>query len=145
LLGYVVSAIAVWCLAFILLMASLVMPTLVQKKAGIAATLKLAALLVLDNPFFCVGLAVQFIVLAAISMVPLFFVAISGSAALVLSSSAYEMLARKYQAIEIAKGTAPAPERPIHVISRNGRLIFDDEKDDYLNRGLRDFLFPWKG
>jgi hypothetical protein len=144
-LGYAISGIAVWCLLFVALTSLLVMPALVQKKEGVRATLKITALLVLDNPFFSFGLALQFIILATMSLIPLLLVGISGSAAVVLSSSAYEMLARKYQAILVAKGDAPAPERPGHVMFRNGRLEFDDERDDYLNRGFRDFIFPWKG
>ena len=43
-------------------------------------------------------------------------------------------LSRKYAAVE-AHGDAPG----------RARVAFGDEEDDYLNRGIRDFLFPWKG
>ena len=55
------------------------------------------------------------------ALLPL-FIFIYGGAVLVLLSSAYELLSRKYD----------------HIAS-------NDAADDYLNRGLRDFLFPWKG
>jgi hypothetical protein len=29
-------------------------------------------------------------------------------------------------------------------VTRDGRVQVDDAHDDYLNRGLRDALFPWK-
>ncbi|HUW61149.1 MAG TPA: hypothetical protein VMZ06_09095, partial [Candidatus Bathyarchaeia archaeon] len=47
LLGYAMSGLAMWCLALVVLTQMLVMPALVQKKGGVAATLKLSALLVL--------------------------------------------------------------------------------------------------
>jgi len=60
----------------------------------------------------------------AVVMLPVFF-GLYGALCVVLSSCAYEMLHRKYAAGEAA------PRK--------------DEDDDYLNRGFRDFLFPWKG
>jgi len=144
-LGYALSALALWCLLFIGFMAMLVMPALVQKKAGVVETLKLTALLVLDNPLFCVGLALQFLVLAGFSLVPPVFVFLSGALATALASSAYEMLARKYALIELNKPGGEQAERPVNVVSKNGAWVYDEEKDDYLNRGFRDFLFPWKG
>jgi uncharacterized membrane protein YesL len=127
-LGFILSALAVWALVFIVLSALMAIPALVQKKAGPWATFKLAGALVLANPVMAIGLAIQ---LAAITFIcgvaaPLFFF-LYGSAVVVLLSSAYEMLARKYAAQ--ADPDAPPP---------------DDEDDDYLNRGFRDFLFPWK-
>lgn len=146
-LGYGLSAVALWGLVFLGLSALLVMPALVQKKAGVAATLKLAGLLVLANPVLSVGLAVQVLALTAIVVVvwPLFFF-LYGSAVIVLLSSAYEMLARKYAAT--ARGLAADF---MHHSERGAAVGPDktgtpsDEEDDYLNRGLRDFLFPWKG
>lgn len=141
--GYAISALALWCLAFVGLMALLVMPALVQKKAGLADTLKLTAVLVVDNPVFCIGLAIQMLGLVAISLVfsPLIFF-LSGSVAVVLVSSAYEMLARKYAA---QRANAGGGEGHIRAMGRGEGVMFDDDQDDYLNRGFRDFLFPWKG
>lgn len=134
-LGYGLSALAVWALVAALLAGMYMMPALVQKKAGVLATMKLAGLLVLANPLFSVGLAIQLVALTAVALVlspvlPLLY----GAVATVLVSSAYEMLARKYAAAEaIVKGAAP------------DSVAAKDEQDDYLNRGVRDFLFPWKG
>ncbi len=129
--GYALSALAIWCLAFAALAGLLVMPTLVQKREKVIQTLKLAALLVLDNPLLMIGLAVQVLLVTAIVLPlwPLFFV-FYGAIVVVMASSAYELLARKYAAA--ASGTAPAP-------------VAQDEQDDYLNRGVRDVFFPWKG
>ncbi len=135
-LGYGISAVALWALIFLGLVALLAMPALVQKKGGVFSTLKLSALLVLANPFFCLGLAVQWVAWTLVSLVvapvmPLLY----GSLAVVLVSSAYELLARKYAAV--ADGAVdPTGPRPAPL---------KDEEDDYLNRGVRDFFFPWKG
>jgi hypothetical protein len=139
-LGYGIAGLAVWCLLFTLLTGVLVIPTLVQKKASVAETLKLTALLVLDNPLFAMGLAFQVVAVTALALVvaPVFFF-LYGAMVLAMVTSAYEMLARKYAALDqLAHG--PAAERA-------GAPLTDDadEKDEYLNRGFRDFLFPWKG
>lgn len=144
-LGYAISALALWCLVFLGLMSMFVFPALVQKKVGTLETLRVTALVVLDNPVFSVGLAVQLVVWCVIAVVPLATVLLSGSAAVVLISSAYEMLSRKYAAALLDRNPGMMPDRPIHAAIKNGVLVFDDEKDEYLNRGLRDFLFPWKG
>lgn len=134
-LGYAISGIALWCLLFAALMALLVLPTLVQKKAGLGETLKLTALLVLDNPLFSLGLAVQVLALTALCLAifPL-FIFVYGPALAALTGSAYEMLARKYALKAAESGAVPEPP-----------AVLADEEDDYLNRGFRDFLFPWKG
>lgn len=134
-LGYGLSALAVWALVVVMLAGLYLMPALVQKKGGIGATVKLAGLLVLANPLFTLGLAIQLAAWTAVALVlspvlPLLY----GAVAVVLVSSAYEMLARKYAAAEaIVQGTTPEA------------VAAQDEQDDYLNRGVRDFLFPWKG
>ena len=138
-LGYAISAVALWCLIFVGVMSMFVMPALVQKKGTVMATLKLSALLALDNPLFCVGLAIQFLLLTSVMVIPLISVFLAGSCGMVLASSAYEMLARKYA---VAAAGADGGGR---LLNRDAPLVFDDENDDYLNRGFRDFLFPWKG
>ena len=135
-LGYALSALALWCALFMGLGGLLAMPALVQKGEGVLATVKLSALLVLDNPLFCMGLALWCGLLAALSVVPLMLVFMSLAPQVVLVSSAYEMLSRKYAAIEAA-GRAAWKKRPADE-------VFGDAEDDYLNRGFRDFIFPWK-
>lgn len=144
-LGYAISALALWCLVLLALTYVFAAPALVQKNARVVESLKLATMLVLDNPVFCIGLGIQFFALAGLSVIPVFFLLFSGATTNVLASSAYEMLARKYAAIQQRQTGTLASDRPIHVVSRNGTLVFDDANDDYLNRGLRDALFPWKG
>jgi hypothetical protein len=58
-------------------------------------------------------------------MAPLFFLGY-GVVLMAIVSSAYELLARTYAA-------------------RDGAPPVDDAHDDYLNRGFRDLIFPWKG
>lgn len=132
--GYLISAVALWCLVFAGMAGLLVMPALVQKRERAFATLKLAALLVLDNPLLVIGLAVQVLTVTvlAVPVWPMFFVCY-GAIVLVLGSSAYELMARKYAAADALSERSP------------GTVPLDDENDDYLNRGVRDVFFPWKG
>jgi uncharacterized membrane protein YesL len=149
-LGICLSAAALWCLLFVFLMGLIAIPALVQKKADTAETVKLSALLVLDNPLFMFGLSIQFLALTAVCIIvtPLMFF-LWQAVSVALLTAAYEQLARKYALIEAAKAGVPAAGAVlaggIRVISRDGRLVVDDDQDDYLNRGLRDFMFPWKG
>ncbi|MCC6699042.1 MAG: hypothetical protein IT365_25690 [Candidatus Hydrogenedentes bacterium] len=135
--GYVLSALALWCLVFFGVTALLLMPALVQKKQGTLATLRLAVLLVLDNPLLMIGLAFQVLLLTIVTVPvwPLFFV-LYGAAVLVMASCAYELMARRYATLETAKS---------HGVAADALPAPADEEDDYLNRGLRDVFFPWKG
>jgi len=131
LLGYGLSILALWVAVFVALTIPFAFAALVQKREGVIASIKLGALLVLDNPVLAVGLAIQLAALALVSLAapPVMFF-LFGSMAAVLISSAYEMLSRKYERI---RG------------ERSETLKEEAETDDYLNRGFRDFLFPWKG
>lgn len=135
-LGYALSALALWCLIFTGMASLLVMPALVQKNAGVFATWKLCMLLVLDNPLFCIGMALYVAVFSAFCLLPPIFMCFSIAPIMALSASAYEILSRKYAAVAAAheKGVANGAKK----------INFRDEEDDYLNRGFRDFLFPWK-
>ena len=131
LLGYGLSALSFWCLIFVLLSAQYALPALIQKKGGVAETIKLSAVLVLDNPFMSIGLALNLVtVTVLVILIPPAFFFIYGSVTCVLSMSSYEILTRKYG--------RENPDEPID----HKKM---DEQNDYLNRGFRDFLFPWKG
>ncbi len=136
-LGYGLSALAAWCLALLLLSVLLAAPALVQKGGGIGETAKLCVLLALANPFFCFSLAMYCLVWAGLSLAPPVLLLFSLAPVTVLVSSGYEMLARKYASIEAHAAEHGSGGRP--------KIDFHDEDDDYLNRGFRDFLFPWKG
>jgi len=135
-LGYALSALALWCLIFAGMASLLVMPALVQKNAGVFATWKLCMLLVLDNPFFCIGLTLYMALFSAFCLLPPIFICFSIAPMMALSASAYEMLSRKYAAVAAAHASG--------VATGAANFNFRDEEDDYLNRGIRDFLFPWK-
>jgi len=143
-LGYGLAAVAMWGLVFTALASLYAIPALVQKKAGVFASLRLASLLALDNPRFTIGIALHALFIAIVSAAPPVLFFLSGSALLTLVSAAYEMLARKYAALQFERDGA-VPPHPIHTVSHGGKLVFDDAGDDYLNRTFRDFLFPWKG
>jgi len=145
LLGYTISALALWVWLFVMLSGLFAAPALVQKKEGVWGTIRIAGLLVLDNPLFSIGLSLQCLALAVVSvLVPPVLLFFSGSVFIVLCSSAYELLARKYAKASIE--SVPAPNGPSHVgpVTTGHRAPIEDEDDDYLNRGFRDFLFPWK-
>ena len=128
-LGYAISALAAWCLAVLALTSLFALPALVQRKAGAWTTLRLSLLLVLANPGLSLGIAFQTLMISVVAIVllPLVFAGY-GAALLCITSSAYELLARKYAASDGKSGAPP-----------------DDTNDDYLNRGFRDLFFPWKG
>lgn len=134
-LGYLLSAVALWALIFVLLATPFAIPALVQRKRGIWATLKLSLLLVLDNPLLAIGLALNEAALILASLFPPVFVFAGPVAAVVMASCTYEMLSRKYAALEARGRSREGGTQP---------LDFNDAQDDYLNRGVRDFLFPWK-
>ncbi len=127
LLGYAISALAIWCLAVLGLTALFVLPALVQKKAGVFATLRLTLMLILANPGLALGIGLQTVMLTLTTalLLPLVFAGY-GAALVCIGSAAYELLARKYAPSD----PAPPP--------------LDDANDDYLNRGFRDLFFPWK-
>ncbi len=136
LVGYSLGAIAVWVLVLLLLSAMYALPALVQRQAGVFATMKLSLLLVIDNPLATLGIAAHLAMVATFALVPPVFFFIAISLPLVLVSSMYELFARKYAAQDAHRGPGRLPVRAID---------FGDSQDDYLNRGFRDFLFPWKG
>lgn len=131
--GYALSALALWGVAFVLMAGLYVFPALVQKRTGVLETIKLSFLLVFANPLLSIGLALQSAALGAIAlMAPPFLIFGYGVAVIVMMSSAYELLARQY-------ATSDSPDG-----AEKGAAV-DDSQDDYLNRGVRDALFPWKG
>lgn len=145
-LGYAMSAVALWGLVFLVLTASLVMPSLVQKKVGVLETIKLASMLVLDNPVLTLGVTIQLIAITAlmIPVPPLLFVFYFAVVA-VLGTTTYEMLARKYAVVADLAGQSPDGKPRVTRAALAAELAKQDEHDDFLNRGFRDFLFPWKG
>lgn len=129
LLGYTLSALAVWGLAYTGVAGLFVLPALVQKRSSAIASIRLAGLLVLANPGFCMGVAGQVFLLTVLALaVPPIAVLVYASAVFTVSSCAYEVLARKYAESNMAQGQTSG--RP-------------DAEDDYLNRGIRDLFFPW--
>jgi len=134
LLGFGLSALALWAMVYTGLVALFAAPALVQKQGGVLATLRLSALLVLDNPLLSAGVVLALLPVAAACVAPPVLMFFSLAPVVAVVSSAYEMLSRKYAAVE-AHGDAPG----------RARVAFGDEEDDYLNRGFRDLLFPWKG
>ncbi len=140
-LGFAISAAAFWALVFVCLSALYAMPGLVQKREGVLATLRLSALLVLDNPLFTLGVAAQIaaLTLLAIAVPPVLFF-LYGGAIMAVAGSAYEMLSRKYENAIATREAGAGVGKPAQDAKED-----PDQNDDYLNRGFRDFLFPWKG
>ncbi len=145
--GLLISIVAVWILVYLGLMAMFIMPALVQKRDGWFATLKLTALLVLDNPLLALGLGIQLITITIVCLlIPPVLVFLHGGLMAVITGCAYEVLSRKYAAVEGHTETGKAGSRHMETVGRGAEKPMDlDADDDYLNRGFRDFLFPWKG
>ena len=136
-IGYSLSAIAGWVWLFLLLSAMMVLPSLVNKNASIGGSMKIAAVLLIDNPLFMTGLAAHALILLAFCIAPPVFLLFSFAPLAALQGSAYEMLSRKYAAIqEHAAKTGK--------IDKSIVIDFGDGNDEYLCRGFRDLLFPWK-
>lgn len=140
-LGYGLSAVALWAWVVVILATLFAFPALVQKRAGAWATLKLSVLLVLDNPLFSVYVAAGSAMCLAYGLFPPALVLFSIAPGMVWVSCAYEMLSRKYAALEAQRADEAAGAR---LRTWRQRLVDWDGKDDYLNRGFRDLLFPWK-
>jgi uncharacterized membrane protein YesL len=145
-LGILLGAVAGWALLFLLLTALLSLPALVQKKGGAWTTAKLAALLVFDNTFFVLALGIALVVWTFALAVPPMLFFFYGAVAVVMVCSAYELLARKYAAVALDPKTAQARGHMTRLsVEADASRILTDAEDDYLNRGVRDALFPWKG
>lgn len=145
-LGYAIGAAALWALVFVALTSMFLAPALVQKKQGMRGTIRLAALLVIDKPLYALGLAIQLAALSILWVLPPVALLIHLATVAVLVSAGYEQLARLY-ALKAYAQSGVRDERALRhlaVVSRNGRYVVDESQDDYLNRGLRDALFPWK-
>jgi len=123
--GYGIAILILWFAAF-----GWGMSALVNRRKGIFDALRTAYVLVAGNLVFAFIIGAHLVALCLFSFLnPLVLIIFGVVPATVLAASSYEMLARKYAA-------------PIE----NGQriLVFNDAEDDYLNRGFRDFFFPWK-
>jgi len=156
-LGMSLSILAGWLLLFTVLSAFYAIPALVQRKLAVFGTLRLAAGLVLDNSIFTVGLlvATALYTVLAVFFTPLVFF-FYGGVVVVIATSAYEVLARKYAILEHLEREGYDEAARRRAISRRRWIVREgeaqdpladvwrDEQDDFLNRGMRDFFFPWK-
>ncbi len=126
-LGYALAGLALGSALVLTAVAVYIPPALVQRKTGVLQTIRLTLYLALANPGLTAGLLLQILLVTALATLfwPLAFIGYLASI-LCLTSAAYELLSRKYAA------TAGEESPP-------------DAMDDYLNRGLRDLFFPWKG
>lgn len=127
--AYPLAAICLWCGALAGAVAAFALPALSQKRAGLAAALRTGLLLTADNPLYAAAITLNLLGLAVFSSVPPVFLLCSLAPMATLQAAAYEMLARKY--------AAP-------IVDGKRTIDFHDETDDLLNRGLKDFFFPWK-
>lgn len=127
--AYPLAAVCLWGAACAGAALNLALPALAQKRAGTLAAARTGVLLLADNPVYALGVALHAVALIALGLAPPAFLAFSIVPLAVLQGAAYEMLARKY--------AAP-------LVDGKRRIVFSDAEDDYLNRGLRDFFFPWK-
>lgn len=126
-LGYGLGALACWALAFLLATGPLAFAALVFRRAGLRAALRLGVLLALANPGLAMALVAGTAAWLMACLAPPVLVLFSIAPVAVGWACAYELLARRHAEADPAQ---PAPPR--------------DAEDDFLNRGWRDALFPWK-
>ena len=127
--AYPLAAVCTWVGTLAAAVLLFALPALSQRRAGVLAALRTGLLLAADNPIYCAAIALHLAALAACALAPPVLLVFSVAPIAVLQATAYEMLARKY--------AAP-------LVDGKRQLTFNDADDDYLNRGLRDFFFPWK-
>ncbi len=135
LLGFTFAAFALWGAAFVALTAMYSPVTLVQKGAGVIETVKLSALLVVGNLKQTLGLALVCFIIGIASLAPPVLFLFSLAPLVVVVSSGYEMMSRRYDGL--------ASENADDLL-RRPTILYNDEEDDFLNRGARDFFYPWK-
>jgi hypothetical protein len=137
LISYCLGVAAVWALFFLMASAALTLPALVNKNSGVAASIKISTVLVVDNPLLITGIMAHIFILLVFCIVPPVFILFSFAPLAALQGSTYEILSRKYAAIQ-------AYQVKTGRIDKNIVIDFGDENDEYLCRGFRDLLFPWK-
>jgi len=112
------------CTGALALMAAMYgLPALLAQGGRPLRALKISVMLVARHPVASAGLLLAAGVCGVFALSPPGLVLLSTWPAVALACCAYELLARHHD-----------PETAV-----------DDAEDDYLNRGFRDFLFPWVG
>jgi uncharacterized membrane protein YesL len=124
-IGYGLGALACWALLFLAATAPLAFAALVFRRGGVRASLRLGALLALANPGMALALLVATVLCGVAALAPPVLLLFSMAPVAVGWAAAYEIIARRH-----ADPAGPPPLR--------------DAEDDFLNRGWRDLLFPWK-
>ena len=137
LLSYSLGALALWLLFFIMASAVLTLPALVNKNCGTADSIKIAAVLVIDNPLLITGIMAHIALVLAFCVAPPVLLLLSFAPVAAMQASSYEMLSRKYAEIQAYQEKTGKCDKKI-------TIDFGDENDEYLCRGFRDLLFPWK-
>lgn len=127
--GYVLAAVCLWAAVFFAGAYFFALPAVAQRRAGALAAVKTGFLLTIDNPLFTAIVLLHGAAILMLALLPPVLLLFSLAPLAMLQASAYEILSRKY--------AAPVVE---------GKRVIDyrDAEDDLLNRGLRDFFFPWK-
>jgi uncharacterized membrane protein YesL len=117
----VFRGIGMWVQLAGLLIVLLAIPAMVYRQQGVFSALRMGALLAIQNPAMMVWLSVSVgAVVVLVISVPVMFAVFSLAPIAVLQCCAYEMLARRYGAEA------------------------DQGAQDYLERGWRGVVFPWK-
>lgn len=137
LVAFSLRALALWFFAFILAAATLTLPALVNKNSSVVDSIRTASVLVIDNPILMLGIMAHLALVLVFSIAPPVFALFSFAPIAVMQASTYEILSRKYYAIQAYQEKTGKTDKRI-------TIDFGDENDEYLCRGLRDLLFPWK-
>ncbi len=122
--GIILAQCCASALALLLMAVFFALPSLPSRSVGTLGALRIGLALVAGHPVVSLGLLITVCIYAVFMITPPGAALLSTVPLVVLASCAYELLARYHG---------------------GDQDIREDEEDDYLNRGFRDFLFPWKG
>lgn len=106
----------------VLLSGIYVLPARINQRGSALRAWRTSAALAGKHPVLTLGLVVLMVVYGALMITPPGLLLFSTMPLVALVCCAYELLARHYATVPVF-----------------------DENDIYLNRGFKDFLFPWKG
>src|SRR5690606_27747874 len=121
--GMALAQLSAACGLLTLMVAFYAWPALLLQQGGIRGSLRIALALVVGQPFATTGFMATALGYSVLMLTPPGVALVSTLPLVTLACCAYELHARCY-------GDGPA---------------LCDEDDIYLNRGFREFLFPWKG
>lgn len=142
-LGALVSGLMVWAYLAVALMGVYALPLLVQRNLSVRGVIRNSFLLVLDNLFYSLVLALAvgvIVMLGLISGAGFFFLAVSLAA--VIANTGLRELLRTYRTAENRPRKSDRPRTWKEVFAQQDRAPKEDDEEE--TRGWRDLWKPWE-